>query len=87
MTADKIPLIEKDITIMSETIKDLKKDMEQHRNDTAVRHKEFQEFREELFEKLETRFAWKWTEKVLIFIWTSIWIALIWAIMALILKK
>lgn len=57
MPVDKIPLIEKDITTMSESIKDLKNDMKQHRDDTAIRHKEFQDFREELFEKLDTRFA------------------------------
>lgn len=38
-------------------------------------------------EKLELKFAWKWTERILIFIWSGIWIAIVWAFMALILKK
>jgi len=37
--------------------------------------------------KMESKFAWKWTEKILIFVWTGVWLAIIWAVMALILKK
>lgn len=57
MSVAKIPLIEKDIQNMSESIRDLKNDMKAHRDDTALRHKEFQEFRDELFDKLESKFA------------------------------
>ncbi len=68
MPTDKIPLIEKDIQTMSESIKDFKNEFKLHRDDTSIRHKEFQDFREELFEKLDTRFAGKWTEKIIIFV-------------------
>ena len=36
--------------------------------------------------KLDWKFAWKWTEKILIFIWSAIAIAIVGAIMTLILK-
>lgn len=87
MAGQEIQILKKDIEIMSESINNLKAEMKAHREDTAIRHKEFQDFKEELFEKLEKRFAGKWTEKVLIFIWSGIGIALIWALMTLIVKK
>lgn len=37
-------------------------------------------------EMLEWKFAWKWVEKVLIFIGSIWWSSIIWAIMYLILK-
>ena len=87
MPVEDIPLIKKDLQVMSESIKDLKTDMQAHRNDTALRHKEFQDFREELFEKLEKRFASKWVEKFLIFVLSAGWLVIIGAFMALIIKK
>ncbi len=42
--------------------------MKAHREDEALRHKEFQEFKEDLFEKLETKFASKWVERFIIFV-------------------
>ena len=72
MAVEDIPLIKKDIQVMSESIKDLKVDMQAHRNDTALRHKEFQDFREELFDKLEKRFASKWVEKIVVFAMSAI---------------
>ena len=38
-------------------------------------------------QRLESKFAWKWTEKILIFIWSAVWIAIVGAVMTLILKK
>ena len=87
MVNNEVPLIKKDLQTMSESIKDLKSDMKAHREDTALRHREFQDFKEELFEKLETKFASKWVEKVTIFWLSWIGIAIIGAIMALIIKK
>lgn len=37
--------------------------------------------------KLEWKFAWKWTEKILIFIGSAVWVAIVGAVMAVILKK
>lgn len=37
--------------------------------------------------RLESKFAWKWTEKILIFIWSAVGIAIVGAIMTLIIKK
>lgn len=68
MTAEKIPLIEKDVQTMSEAIKEIKADMKSHREDMNAHREEFQQFKEELFNKLDQRFAGKWTEKVLVYI-------------------
>lgn len=40
-----------------------------------------------LMNRLETNYAGKWVEKILIFVWTWVWIAIIGAVMALILKS
>ena len=85
--AVEIPLIKKDIQIMNSSIQEIKNDLCKHFDDEAGRHREFQEFKEELFDKLETRFAGKWTEKVIIFIWTTIWVVLIWALLSLVIKN
>lgn len=37
--------------------------------------------------KLDWKFAWKWTEKILIFIWSAVGIAIVGAVMTVILKK
>lgn len=87
MATNEVPLIKKDIQIMSESIKSLKDDMKAHREDEALRHKEFQEFKEDLFEKLETKFASKWVERFIIFVLSATWLAIIGAFMTLILKK
>ncbi len=84
---DSIPLIKKDIETMSDSIKQIKDDMKQHRDDTALRHREFQDFKEELFDRLDNRYAGKWTERTLVWVWWTIGLTLIWAIMSLILIK
>ena len=38
-------------------------------------------------QRLESKFAWKWTEKILIFIWSAVGIAIVGAIMTLVLKR
>lgn len=86
MTAEKIPLIEKDVQTMSEAIKEIKADMKSHREDMNAHREEFQQFKEELFNKLDQRFAGKWTEKVLVYIGWLILTAVVWAIMTLIIK-
>lgn len=86
MTAEKIPLIEKDIQNMSESIKELKSEIKSHRDDMTAHREEFQQFKEELFMKLDTRFAWKWTEKIIIFIGWIIWTAIIGALMTLVIR-
>lgn len=42
---------------------------------------------DELEKKFESKYAWKWTEKILIFIWWTIWTILIGALMAMIIIK
>jgi len=43
-------------------------------------------WKSELFDKLDSKYSGKWAEKVLIWFWSAIWIAIIGALMTLILK-
>lgn len=80
MATNEVPLIKKDIQIMSESIKALKDDLEKHFSDEARRHDDFLLFKEDLFEKLDKKFAWKWVERVLL---SWAWFIALWLIGAL----
>ena len=75
------------IATMEKDIEFIKEALNWHMKVEEARNLADIQWKKELLEHLETKFAWKWTEKILIFVWTGIWIALIWAIMALILKN
>lgn len=83
---DKIPLIEKDIQTMSDAIKEVKSEMKNHREDMNAHRQDFQAFKEELFERLENKFASKWVEKFVVWWLWIVWVTIIWAIMSLIIK-
>jgi hypothetical protein len=72
INSSEVPLIKKDIQIMSESIKALKDDLEKHFSDEAKRHDDFLLFKEDLFEKLETKFASKWVERSMVAIFSAI---------------
>lgn len=76
MAANEVPLLKKDISIMNDKLDTLTKDFKDHTDKM-----------ETYFERLEHKFAGKWTEKILIFIGSAVWIAIVGAIMALIIKK
>lgn len=57
MDTAKIPLIEKDVSIMKESLNTLAQDFKEHRI----------EWRQSM-ERMEEKYAGKWTEKLLIFI-------------------
>ena len=63
------------------------------KTDTREIKTEIKNLRKEMYEKIadeinkvEQTKAWKWTEKILIFIWWIVWSSLVWAILSLILK-
>lgn len=94
MTVEQIPLIQKDISMLTDKFDELSKEVKsnflEYKEEAKLQQKHREEsikFHADLLEKLDNRFAWKWTERVLTFIWTWIWIAIIGAIMALILKQ
>lgn len=73
--ATEIPLIQKDISMLNEKFDKLADTVDSNFKEFQAEAKRQQEHREEsikfhadLLEKLEKRFAGKWTEKVLIFI-------------------
>ena len=86
MTTEQIPLMQQTISMLTDKIDKVADKVEEEARKAQLHREESLKFHADLLEKLETKFAGKWTEKVLIFIWTWIWIAIIWAFMALILK-
>lgn len=87
MTVEQIPLIQKDIFMLTDKLDKIANRVEDEAKKAQAHREESLKFHADLLEKLDKRFAWKWTERVLTFIWTWIWIAIIGAIMALILKQ
>ncbi|WP_288982157.1 hypothetical protein [uncultured Flavobacterium sp.] len=51
---------------MSDAIKEVKSEIKNHREDMNAHRQEFQAFKEELFERLENKFASKWVEKFVV---------------------
>lgn len=75
------------ISMLTDKIDKVTDKVEEEARKAQLHREESLKFHADLLDKLETKFAGKWTEKVLIFIGTWIWIAIIGAIMALILKQ
>lgn len=79
MSAEQIPLMQQTISMLTEEMKIVSTKVEEeakkaqlHREESLRFHAEQREsdanFRAELLDKLEAKFAGKWTEKVLIFV-------------------
>ena len=79
MSAEQIPLMQQTISMLTEEMKKVSTKVEEeakkaqlHREESLRFHAEQREsdanFRAELLDKLEAKFAGKWTEKVLIFV-------------------
>lgn len=49
--------------------------------------KKEEESMEKLLDKMDEKYAGKWTEKILVFIGSSVWTAIMWALMYLIFKR
>lgn len=75
MTVEKIPILEKEISHMNEKIDTIYEEFKEHRTEMK-----------QYFEKLESKFAGKWTEKIIIFIGGAVGTIIIGAIMALVIK-
>lgn len=91
MLTDKIDEVSNEVKNNFAEFKEESKRQQSHREETLKFHAEQREadakFREELLEKLEEKFAGKWTEKIIIFIGWIMWTAIVWALMTLILRK
>lgn len=87
MTAEQIPLMQQTISMLTDKIDKVADKVEEEARKAQLHREESLKFHADLLDKLETKFAGKWTEKIIIFVWTWIWIAIIGSIMALILKQ
>ena len=63
-----IPLIQKDISMLTEKIDKVVEKVEEEARKAQAHREESLRFHSELIEKLDQRFAGKWTERILIFI-------------------
>lgn len=70
MSQEEIPLILKDITMLTTKIDQVALKVEEEARKAQSHREESLKFNADLLEKLETRFAGKWTEKVLVYIGT-----------------
>lgn len=87
MSTEQIPLIQERMNTLTKKVDEISTEVKEEAKKAQLHREESLKFHADLLEKLETRFAWKWTEKVLVFIWTWIWLTIITAVMALILKN
>lgn len=87
MSADQIPLMQQTISMLTEEMKKVSNKVEEEAKKAQAHREESLKFHSELLEKLETKFAGKWTEKVLVYVWGLMLTAIIWAIMTLIIIK
>lgn len=84
---NEVPLIKKDISMLNDKMERIEQKQDEEARKNEKHRQEDYEFRAQLLEKLDSRFAGKWTEKVLVFIWSAIWIALIGSILSLVIIK
>lgn len=87
MTEEQIPLMKQTISMLTEKIDEVSKKVEEEAKKAQTHREESLKFRADLLEKLEKKFAGKWTEKIIIFIGGIMWTAIVWALMTLILRK
>lgn len=81
-----IPLMQQSISMLTDEMKKVSAKVDEEARKAQAHREEALKFHSDLLEKLETKFAGKWTEKVLIYIWWLILTAIVGGIMALILK-
>jgi hypothetical protein len=85
--SEQIPLMQQTIVMLTDKVDRIESKQDEEARKNEKHRQEDYEFRAQLLEKLETRFAWKWTEKIIIFIGWIMWTAIVGALMTLILRK
>ena len=68
MSAEQIPLMQQTISMLTDKVTRIESKQDEEAKKNEKHRQEDYEFRAQLLEKLETRFAGKWTEKIIIFI-------------------
>lgn len=69
-------LKETDIALINKSMQNIEKKVDEW----------FSDIKQELKE-MKNSFAWKWVEKVLIWVWITIWTPIIWALIYLVIKR
>ena len=87
MTAEQIPLMKQTISMLTEEMKKVSAKVDEEAKKAQLHREESLKFHADLLEKLETKFAWKWTEKVLVYVWWLMLTGIVGAIMTLIIIK
>jgi hypothetical protein len=68
MTAEQIPLMQQTISMLTDKIDKVADKVEEEARKAQLHREESLKFHADLLDKLETKFAGKWTEKIIIFI-------------------
>jgi hypothetical protein len=68
MTAEQIPLMQQTISMLTDKIDKVADKVEEEARKAQLHREESLRFHADLLDKLETKFAGKWTEKIIIFI-------------------
>jgi len=87
MTIEQIPLMQQTISMLTDKVDRIESKQDEEAKKNEKHRQEDYEFRAQLLEKLETRFAGKWVEKALVFIGWAIAMIIIGALMAKIIVK
>lgn len=82
-----IPLMQQTISMLTDKVDKIAEKVEEEARKAQSHREESLKFHTDLLEKLETKFAGKWTEKVLVYVGGIMLTAIIWAIMTLIIIK
>ena len=68
MSAEQIPLMQQTISMLTEEMKKVSNKVDEEARKAQIHREESLKFHADLLEKLETKFAGKWTEKVLVYV-------------------
>lgn len=68
MTAEQIPLMQQTISMLTDKIDKVADKVEEEARKAQLHREESLKFHADLLDKLETKFAGKWTEKIIIFV-------------------
>lgn len=87
MTVEQIPLMQQTISMLTDKVTRIESKQDEEAKKNEKHRQEDYEFRAQLLEKLETRFAGKWVERAFIFVGGAIAMIIIGALMAQIIIK
>lgn len=87
MSPTDIAVLKTEIAYLVKSIENLSTTLKDHMEKEEKHMEEEEKSMRSIIESLDKKYAAKWTEKVLVFVWSSVGTCIIWALMYLIIKK